>query len=412
MDIVSESAYSLSVRFDQFSLPERAELYALNPLTGEQYGPFTSMNNKPSGTFAIFPIAGNRLRLELYVDPSSELVEQQPVQMRISRIVHGFRPAVITNQAASAAVAAAQQSPLVSGRSGSCNINVACKDAQEWRRQVRSVAMILTDQGTGYCSGAMLNNGAEDGRQLFLTAYHCVGTKNVDDDMLLFNYEYQHCQPKPSDGLPGRTQSAHGLRKVAQWARSDFSLLEVEERIPESYGVYLAGWSARLDHQPANPVGIHHPSADVKKISHFNGNCSHSTWFGMRFSTPGEDSSSTPPKQDHWRIEKWTVGTTEPGSSGSPLFDGVTGRVVGQLHGGTAACHNPRGYDAYGKFAYSFHQAGKPSDELKRALDPRKRGIEAMDGMELSAARRQAISSDTGGSEQQRVFLSSRYFRG
>ena len=35
----------------------------------------------------------------------------------------------------------------------------------------------------------------------------------------------------------------------------------------------------------------------------------------------------------------WDDGTTEPGSSGSPLFD-QNHRVIGQLHGGYAACGN------------------------------------------------------------------------
>jgi hypothetical protein len=326
---------------------------------------------------------GNRLRLELFNPPGSTEVPQ----LRVSSIVHGFR-----------SISGGENNALTaSGRSGSCNINVACKDADQWRNQVRSVAMVLTASGTGYCTGAMLNNGAKDGRQLFLTAYHCVGTKDVTDDMLLFNYQFDQCSPQPSQSFPSQKQTTHGLRKVAQWSRSDFALLEVEERIPEDYNVYLSGWTAAMDQVPVDPVGIHHPSADVKKISQMLGNCSHSTW-GMRFSSPTEDPLA---QQDHWRIQRWSRGTTEPGSSGSPLFDGVTGRVVGQLHGGSAACYNPSGYDAYGKLAYSFHRAGVPSKQMQQALDPHKQGLKSMDGMDLLAARRSASEASKN---EQRVF--------
>ena len=56
---------------------------------------------------------------------------------------------------------------------------------------------------------------------------------------------------------------------IALWRYSDFAILELEERIPESYNVFLSGWSADEDMKPVNPVGIHHPSADIKKISFF-----------------------------------------------------------------------------------------------------------------------------------------------
>lgn len=90
----------------------------------------------------------------------------------------------------------------------------------------------------------------------------------------------------------------------------------VQEQIPESYSVFLAGWSANPEHVPEDMVGIHHPSADVKKISFANGRAGETCWTTCR----GE--------ADHWKINGWTKATTEPGSSGSALFNSQ-GRVVG-----------------------------------------------------------------------------------
>ena len=42
---------------------------------------------------------------------------------------------------------------------------------------------------------------------------------------------------------------------------------------------------------------------------------------------------SVPGAGTHVRVEDWDLGTTEGGSSGSPLFD-QNHRVIGQLHGG------------------------------------------------------------------------------
>lgn len=90
---------------------------------------------------------------------------------------------------------------------------------------------------------------------------------------------------------------------------------------------------------------------------------------------------------DHWKIDKWFRGTTEPGSSGSPLFDGKTKRIVGQLHGGSASCWNSDGYDVYGKIQSSFDQ-GDSGQLLQAVLDPDNTGVRFADGVYLAEARR------------------------
>ena len=53
--------------------------------------------------------------------------------------------------------------------SGSCNNNVICPEGDPWRDQIRSVAMI-TVGGSGFCTGQLINNCANDGTPYFLTA--------------------------------------------------------------------------------------------------------------------------------------------------------------------------------------------------------------------------------------------------
>ena len=60
------------------------------------------------------------------------------------------------------------------------------------------------------------------------------------------------------------------------------------------------------------------------------------------------------------------------GSSGSPLFDGTTHRIIGQLYGGYAACGN-EDYDVYGRFDMSFVNG------LKLHLDPSNTGTQFVD---------------------------------
>lgn len=240
----------------------------------------------------------------------------------------------------------------------------------------------MTNDGRGFCSGSMLNNGKEDGRQLFLTANHCLGG-DMENSILLFNYESTTCEIERKGVRAIPQQSAHGLRLLSKWALSDFALFEVVEEIPDDFNVHLAGWSAQDSNEryPVHPVSIHFPAADVKKISQSFHNCTDSCWsFCLGKS-----------EQNHWKVPEWNRGTTEPGSSGAPLFDGETQLVVGQLHGGSASCNVRSGYDVFGKLAHSFDRSSTRSERLKEHLDPSNSGIRSIQGMDLNNRRSQLI---------------------
>ncbi|MEC8422502.1 MAG: hypothetical protein VX000_01930, partial [Myxococcota bacterium] len=70
-------------------------------------------------------------------------------------------------------------------------------------------------------------------------------------------------------------------------------------------------------------------------------------------------------------------GTTEGGSSGSPLFS-EEHRVVGVLTGGQAACGNDAS-DWYGRLAYAWEDGSSSNRRLKDWLDPDDRGDETID---------------------------------
>ena len=101
--------------------------------------------------------------------------------------------------------------------------------------------------------------------------------------------------------------------------------------------------------------GHSHPSGDVKKIC---------------FENDAPYQSSTGGAQVWW-INAWELGVTEPGSSGSPLFN-QDHRIIGQLYGGAAACSgsvNNGAYDFYGRFDVSWELGRKSIPRPQRIGD-------------------------------------------
>ena len=227
---------------------------------------------------------------------------------------------------------------------------MACTQGDDWRDEIRSVAMILTSGGWRICTGALVNNTAEDGTQYFLTANHCLGGET--SWIFMFNYQSPFC----TNSNGPTTDTVQGAILRATNTASDFALLELTEEIPDDYEVYYAGWN-REDVAAESAVGIHHPSGDIKKISVENQAVISDRYLG----NSGVTAS-------HWKVSDWDEGTTEGGSSGSPLYD-PQHRVIGQLHGGYAACGN-NSADWYGKFAMSWDYGSSSSSRLNDWLDP------------------------------------------
>ncbi|KAI8086921.1 trypsin-like cysteine/serine peptidase domain-containing protein [Gilbertella persicaria] len=335
--IHSSGALSLSFIFDQLWIPKGARVDIFNQNDRQQI--LTSQKTR----FATKPMAGNTLFLE-YTSP---FLYPLP-KIYLSRVVYGYRQVPFLK---SLSFPGSNQRVISRNRhSGKCNIDYAC-DAMStgWSKEASSVVVLLTDENQKYCTGAFINNVEQDGRQLLLTAYHCLtDTSNPATDMVLLNYQRQSC--RTLNQLNRSPDILHGLVWLGGSNVSDFALFEVKEPIPDSYDVYLSGWTTEPEPHPPL-TGIHHPSGDFKKISMYDGHLLPSCWDEC-------------PENDHWKVERWTYGTTESGSSGSPLFD-AHHRIVGQLHGGVASCWYKNGYDMYGSFKDSWRLG------LSDLLDPK-----------------------------------------
>src|SRR5204863_3860682 len=91
------------------------------------------------------------------------------------------------------------------------------------------------------------------------------------------------------------------------------------------------------------------------------------------------NNPATPGDSTHVHVF-WSLGVTEPGSSGSPLFDN-NHRVIGQLHGGPSACtqSGTNLSDYYGRFFRSWTGGGTNTTRLSNWLDPLNTGQTTLD---------------------------------
>jgi hypothetical protein len=146
----------------------------------------------------------------------------------------------------------------------------------------------------------------------------------------------------------------------ARSTNADFCLVEINSEIPSDWNRVFAGWD-RTDNFPDFTVGIHHPSGDVMKVCRDD-------------DAPTKEVNAG---AQTWEItggggQGWELGVTEPGSSGSPLFDDQ-GRIIGQLYGGAAACsgtNDNNAFDYYGRFGVSWDTGSSAATRLEDWLDP------------------------------------------
>ena len=326
--VQSPGAFSLGLVFSEFSLTEGAELFVYDDRRETVRGAYTWSNNKPNGEFAIQPIAGDALTLE-YHEPRGSA----PGRLRLSGVVHDYRDFFALAGDDDAA------------RGGACNVDVNCPQGAPWRGQIDSVVMTIS--GGLLCSASLINNTANDGRQLLISANHCGSMNNA-----VFRFGYQ--RPGCSTGSAPTNRTVQGSTLLAAGTSGDFRLMEILPAIPASYDAYYPGWD-RTNAQFARAIAVHHPSGCEKKIS---------------FEDQAPVRSSI-----YWRIEDWDLGTTEPGSSGSPLYD-QDGRFRGQLCCGLAACGNNL-YDEYGALNTYWSQVAP-------FLDPLGTGATRLDGLDPS----------------------------
>lgn len=354
--ILSKDAYSLNFGFSEYRMPASGKLLFYSTIKKEIVGPFTSKDNETHGQLWTPIIDGDEIVLEVQISTQ----DKPNLRLRLTAVNHDFLG-------------------FSSGFSGSCNLDVICGAddgyaiVDQYRDIIQSVVVYGTG-GTTFCTGAMINTTKNDCTPYLLTANHCMGGVNPSSLVVYWNFVNSFCRTPGSAASGGTgdgvlTDFNTGAIRIASYAPSDFFLLELDDPVSSTANAFFAGWD-KGDALPSDTViVIHHPSTDEKRIS-FEFDAPHLGNWGS-----GGDNI---PTGNHVIIPDWDIGTTEGGSSGSPLFN-KNKQIIGQLHGGGAACGNNE-YDSFGWIAASWEGGGSADSRLKDWLDPNNTGVTNIDG--------------------------------
>ena len=361
--------------FSRFHLQEGQRLFLLSADNGSKLGAFTQINNTPYHDLATAPLIGSEFMIEF----------QAPAIVS---------PLPFTLGSVTATLRAAGE-PWFTLRNLECAPNVI-NYTPKWGNQIRSVVLMIV-RGKIACTGALINNTAQDGKAYVLTASHCMNnsfayrgdreyiTRSARESVFFFNF----FSPTDEPFMRGiEEQTLSGARIVALDEEHDLCLLEITGvdpnapagtcGIPPAYRPYFSGWNHSLTPPQESVVGLHHPMASVQRYSV----CTQPVRMADYLVQDIEW------RNRHWQIAHWEVGTTAGGSSGSPLFN-TQGEIIGALSGGGSYCPpSVSTPDYYYSIATCWQNASAPdSVQLAPFLDPKGTGAESLAGYDPFATQ-------------------------
>jgi hypothetical protein len=323
VDVRAPGAYGVRVHFAEFNLPKGAMAIVYDPrVPASLPAPYTERGRVGDGEFWAWTSWSDTARVEVYYPPAVGDERFRPCFV-IDQALHIYRDPVL-----------GVQETL---REFSCHNDLECYP--NWVQVGACVGrMQFTLNGSGFaCSGGMLNNTSSDLTPYFMTARHCMQDSTGALGSLQVYWFFQRSGCTGSIPLMSSCPRSDVASYVRTDAGTDMSLVMIEGTVPRN--LWWAGNDSASMANGTYLIGIHHPGGTRKRIS-----------FGSQYDWP--NSCGATGLTSGLRVD-WSSGTTEPGSSGSPLFIS-NGAFVGVDSCGTNQCPGS-GYEAvYGSWFVGY----------------------------------------------------------
>jgi lysyl endopeptidase len=315
---------SVAVDADTVSGQEILDTLARNRDAGD--------SGRSGRTYWMPAVAGESITLEIELPPG---VEATQVEVAVPQLSHLWW----THAAVAAATA------LKLGEAGACNADATCSPAYDF--EARSIARMeyVRDGGAYLCTGTLMADVAASGTPYFLGANHCVGDQTSASTLSTYwFYRAATCNSSTLD--PAATRVTGGATLLYASSATDTAFMVLRGSPPA--GTVHAGSLLAPVAVGTSLAGLHHPAGDLLKLS-VGSTPSYANCADTRCASASADNGN-------FLILRWSSGTTESGSSGSPVFASIGSRryVVGQLFAGVASCTRPDGSDFYGRFDRAY----------------------------------------------------------
>jgi Trypsin-like peptidase domain/FG-GAP-like repeat len=320
--IKSSGASGIGVHFRNFALGAGDEVYVYSPSADSiVFGPYTNKGPWGTGEFWSGTLVGDTAVIEFYTR-----TDEKKRGFDIFEISHIFPERDWRLRS--------DQPDVLN-----CEVDASCYgDTQK-----NAVARILyNDNGAFVCTGTLLNDIAQDNIPYFLTAHHCIETQAVAQTMELYwFYQTTSCN---SGVLRNWVHTGPGANLLATQISNDFSLLRLLNNAPG--GAVFSGWTAAAQPTGTSVFALHHPDGFTPPTI--------DSYLRRATGTIASTNENCPDSglQNGYRVG-WTSGTTEPGASGSGLWNS-SGYLVGVDSCGSGTCNTRNSW--YGKFANFYPQ--------------------------------------------------------
>ena len=160
-----DDAQALGINFSNFWIPSNAKLFLYNADKSQIVGAFTSTNNNQHNSLAIELVKGS----DVVIEYEESKLSSKKAKLLITELAYAYRGVSQLHE------------DRDFGDSDNCQVNINCSpEGDDWQDEKKAACRISIKAGNsyGWCSGALINNTANDCTPYVLTADHCAYGQN------------------------------------------------------------------------------------------------------------------------------------------------------------------------------------------------------------------------------------------